>query len=70
MKQVAESSIGEKKETATSFGRATKPSKALIEVKRGRAPVDDNGFARKAGEIIARAAHSKDAVHRRRGNRR
>jgi hypothetical protein len=29
------------------------------------APVDDNGFARRAGEIIARAAHSKDAVHRR-----
>jgi hypothetical protein len=33
--------------------------------------VDDSGFARRAGEIIARAAaHLKDAVHHRRGNRR
>jgi hypothetical protein len=35
------------------------------------APVDDNGFARRAGEIIARAAaHLKYATRRRRGTRR
>jgi hypothetical protein len=46
------------------------PAKRSLKSSADVAPVDDNGFARRAGEIIARAAHSKDAVHRRRGNRR
>jgi hypothetical protein len=46
------------------------PAKRSLKSSADVAPVDDNGFARRAREIIARAAHSKDAVHRRRGNRR
>jgi hypothetical protein len=67
---MAESSMGEKKKRESFSEEQQGRTKRSWKSNAAVAPVDDNGFAHRAGEIIARAAaHLKYPVRHCRGNR-
>jgi len=68
---MAESSMRKKKKRESLSEEQQNRAKRSWKSNAAVAPVDDNGFAHRAGEIIARAAaHLRYPARRRRGTRR